>query len=166
MAFFALKNQFVLSSLLSTYVDSKGLIEFVPSILVSFSVFDASSRTAGSISNSLPALACKLSHVTTVIGYHDSCPVSRAKCKAKCEGPMGRWHTGPDKNPRGICGTRRYSGLRPAQPSPEAGVTERLGLLASAGQRAAIAFRLGQLARSQHPGPRRTYPPCPCTSPL
>jgi hypothetical protein len=39
LAFFALENQFVLSSFFVAFADSKGLIEFVPSILVSFSVF-------------------------------------------------------------------------------------------------------------------------------
>jgi hypothetical protein len=36
LPFFALKNQFVLSSFFDTFVDSKGLVEFVPSILTSF----------------------------------------------------------------------------------------------------------------------------------
>jgi hypothetical protein len=39
LAFFALKNQFVLSLFFDSFVDSKELIEFVPSILTSFSHF-------------------------------------------------------------------------------------------------------------------------------
>ena len=55
LAFFALKNQFVLCSFFGTFVDSKGLIEFVRSILVSFSVFKAFSASPRSISNPFPS---------------------------------------------------------------------------------------------------------------
>jgi hypothetical protein len=54
LAFFALKKQFVLSSFFGTFVDSTGLIEFIPSILVSFSVFEAFPSPPGRFPISFP----------------------------------------------------------------------------------------------------------------
>jgi hypothetical protein len=64
---FALKNQFVLSSFFGTFVDSKGLAEFVPSILTSFSHFHAFSRALRPLSSLLAALSSRRLLQRTII---------------------------------------------------------------------------------------------------